>query len=65
MRAVETTRAILKHTKKEHFLWSLLVFTADLELVVVPCFCPCEGISVDVAQKKVVEEPDVSRVVDI
>jgi hypothetical protein len=44
MRAVEATRAILEHAEKKHFLWSLLVFTPNLELVVIPHFCPCESI---------------------
>jgi len=33
--------------------------------VVIPSFCPGEGISIDIAEEKVVEQPDVSRVVDI
>lgn len=33
--------------------------------MVVPSICPCDGISVDVVQKQVMEEPDMSRVVDI
>ena len=65
MWTIKTMRTILKHAKKEHLLWSLLRFSLDLELVVIPSFCPGEGISIDIAEEKVVEQPDVSRVVDI
>jgi hypothetical protein len=63
--AVETSRAVLNHAKKIHFLWSLLAFSSNLKLVGIPCFCPCKCISVDVVQKKVVEEPDMSGIVDV
>lgn len=46
-------------------MWGLLVFSPDLEFVVIPSFSPCKSVLVDVVKKKVVEEPKVSRVVDV
>jgi len=46
-------------------MWGLLAFPSDLEFVVIPGFGPGEGILVDVSQEKVMEEPDMSSVVDV
>ena len=46
-------------------MWALLALPSDLELMVVPGFSPVKGILVDVAQEEVMEEPDVSSIVDV
>lgn len=43
----------------------LLRFTSNLELMVIPSFRPQKRVLVDLVQEKVLEEPNVSWVVDI
>lgn len=46
-------------------MWGLLALPSDLEFVVIPGFSPGKGVLVDVSKEKVMEEPDVSSIVDV
>ena len=56
---IQSTRAILQYSKKEHIMGTSLAFSTNGYTVRIPSLCPIKGILVDCREEKMVQQPDV------